>query len=110
MTLFQRLANHDWHFEYSDDHRVWKRGREKQQELKRDLKGMNCPFNLAEIRMAATGMILEDFAQDGDTGYYYRSPRKYKNVAGVLKTSLIERARANEIKRWFDANEGQVRS
>ena len=110
MTLFQRLKNHDWHYAYSDDHKAWKRGRQRQEELKRDLKGMNCPFNLAEIRMTATSMILEDFAEEGDTGYYYRNPRKYKNVAGVLKTSLIERARANEIKSWFEANEDLDRS
>ena len=26
IALDQLLSNHDWHFEYSDDHRVWKRG------------------------------------------------------------------------------------
>jgi len=101
MSLFQRLKNHDWFYGYSDDHRVWRRGRQRQKELARDLEGMNCPYNLAEIRMTVQDMILEDFAEEGDSGYWYRQPRKHKNVAGVLKTSLIERARANEITRWF---------
>ena len=105
MTLFQRLKNHDWYYGYSDDHRVWQRGRQRQQELIRDLEGMGCPYTLSEIRMTVLDMIAEDFAEEGDTGYWYRQPRKYKNVAGVLRTSLIERARADEITRWFEENE-----
>lgn len=34
LTLYQqRLAAHDWSFEYSDDHSAWQRGRAKLQEL-----------------------------------------------------------------------------
>lgn len=29
------LKRHDWHYEYSDDHSVWKRGNEAHKELKR---------------------------------------------------------------------------
>jgi len=25
--FYSMLANHDWYFEYSDDHKVWSRGR-----------------------------------------------------------------------------------
>jgi len=25
-TLIEMLRNHDWYFEYSDDHKVWQRG------------------------------------------------------------------------------------
>jgi hypothetical protein len=25
-NLIEMLRNHDWYFEYSDDHKVWKRG------------------------------------------------------------------------------------
>ena len=25
-TLIDMLRNHDWYFEYSDDHKVWQRG------------------------------------------------------------------------------------
>jgi hypothetical protein len=26
IALVQMLSNHDWHFDHSDDHSVWKRG------------------------------------------------------------------------------------
>lgn len=28
-----RLAHHDWYFDYSDDHRVWKAGQRASEEL-----------------------------------------------------------------------------
>ena len=31
--LKKMLINHDWFYEYSDDHSVWRRGNEKEREL-----------------------------------------------------------------------------
>ena len=30
---FNRLRNHDWYYDYSDDHSVWKRGNESRDRL-----------------------------------------------------------------------------
>jgi 6-phosphogluconate dehydrogenase (decarboxylating) len=30
---FNRLSNHDWYYDYSDDHSVWKRGNEYRDRL-----------------------------------------------------------------------------
>jgi hypothetical protein len=105
MTLLDRLLGHDWFHEHSDDHRVWQRGRSQQAEITRDLKGMNCPFSLTEVRMTCQNMILEDFKQAADSDWWYREPLKNEYMAGVLRTGLIERARAQEIKQWFAENE-----
>jgi hypothetical protein len=32
------LKNHDWYYEMSDDHNVWKRGLENEREIKRLMK------------------------------------------------------------------------
>jgi|MDTB01.2.fsa_nt_gb hypothetical protein len=98
-TLFERLANHDWYFEYSDDQRVWRRGRQKLKELRRDLEGIGCPYSLGEIRMTVHKMIFEDFALEDD-GKYYRQPRE-KYVAGARAQDLITRAKADEVEAWL---------
>ena len=100
-TLLERLRNHDWFYGYADDHRAWKRGRASMLSLKSELASLDCQYDMGDIRRAVTGMIREDFAPD-DTGYWYRQPRKYKNVAGVKEEDLIDRSRAQEIVSWLD--------
>jgi hypothetical protein len=34
----QELRNHDWHYDYSDDYRVWERGSNDRQRLKKIAK------------------------------------------------------------------------
>jgi len=99
-TLLERLRNHDWFYGYADDHRSWKRGRTRMMELKAELKSLECPYDMGDIRKAVTGMIREDFAPD-DSGYWYKQPRKYKNIAGVKEADLIDRSRAEEIVLWL---------
>lgn len=36
-TLEQVLKKHDWYFDYSDDHRVWERGRNEREEIRRQM-------------------------------------------------------------------------
>ena len=100
-TLLERLTNHDWYYAYSDDHRVWKRGRQRQQALQLELEEARCPYTMSEIRMTVHKMILEDFVEE-QPNRWYRHPRKYKNVAPAQRSGLIERARASEITEWFE--------
>ncbi len=102
--LYQRLANHDWYYEYSDDSRVWRRGRQREQALQRELEEARCPYPMHEIRMTVHKMIFEQFELDED-GKYYRQPRQ-KWVAGARAQDLITQARADEIENWlFKADE-----
>ena len=100
-TLFERLRMHDWYHAYSDDHNVWKRGRQRQQTLQRELEEVSCPYTLSEIRMTVHNMILEDFVEE-EPGKWYRHPKKYQNVAPSRRNDLIERSRAEEITTWFE--------
>lgn len=34
-TLETLLKQHDWYYHYSDDHRVWKRGKAQSEEIQR---------------------------------------------------------------------------
>ena len=102
-TLRERLQNFDWFYGYSDDHRVWKRGKAGKASLVSELKSLDCPYEMGDIRMAVTGMVLEDFEPD-ELGWWYRQPKKYKNVAGVREADLIGRSRAEEIVEWLDSN------
>ncbi len=36
-TLESLLKTHDWYYQYSDDHRVWTKGRERADEIQRQL-------------------------------------------------------------------------
>ncbi len=99
-TLLERLKNHDWFYAYSDDHRVWKKGREKEKLLQEDMKNRECPYPLGDVRMTVQNMILEDFVEE-EPDRWYRHPRKYKNVAPTQRHGLIERVRAEEILAWI---------
>ena len=37
-TLESLLKTHDWYYEYSDDHRAWKKGAEERREITRMMK------------------------------------------------------------------------
>jgi hypothetical protein len=99
-TLLERLRNHDWFYAYSDDHRVWKRGCQALKSLSVDLRQLDCPYDIGDIRMTVQNMILEDFVEE-EPNRWYRTPRKYKNVAPTQRHGLIERARAEEILEWI---------
>ena len=102
-TLLERLQSHDWFYGYADDHRVWKKGVAAQRQLVEDLTRIQCPYDLQEIRKAVQDMVVEDFAEEGDHGYWYRQPRLYENVAGVRFEDLITSERRDEIIAWFKA-------
>ena len=102
--LLKRLTNHDWFYGYADDHRAWKRGAAKQREILRDLEEMECPYDLGDIRKTVQRMIFEDFTQE-DNGYWYRHPKKYKNVAGCRKSELIKREHADNILSWINSQD-----
>ncbi len=36
-VLENLLSNHDWYYMYSDDHKVWKRGRDQAEEIQRQM-------------------------------------------------------------------------
>ena len=103
-TLLTQLARHDWFYEYSDDHRVWKRGHLRHKELVDELNRAECPYNIAEVRMSVQEMILEDFVEE-EPGKWYRHPRKYKAVAPTRRENLIERSRAEEVIAWIRAQD-----
>ena len=49
MVQFERLLKtHDWYFEYSDDHRVWQRGRDERDEIRRQ-RDILCGLGMDEI-------------------------------------------------------------
>ena len=52
-TLEKLLKTHDWYYEYSDDHRVWQRGRDERDEIRRQ-QDICCGLGLGDI---ATAMV-----------------------------------------------------
>ena len=51
MTLERLLKTHDWYYNYSDDHSVWKRGVEQRDEIRRQ-QDICCGLGLGEIAQA----------------------------------------------------------
>ena len=100
-TLLETLRNHDWYYMYSDDHRVWDRGRVRHLELRKRVERLNCPWTLDELRRAVQEMIFEDFAEE-EPGKWYRQPRKYKNIAPTQRDELMHRADQVQILAWIE--------
>ena len=96
----KRLKNHDWYYGYSDDHKVWTRGRNASAALRKTKEELDCPFTMNELKTWAHKMILEDFAEE-EPGCWYRQPRKYKHVAPAKREELMPRAFHDEINRWM---------
>jgi hypothetical protein len=47
-TLEKLLKTHDWTYQYSDDHRAWKRGNEQAEEIRRQMN-ICCGLGLDNI-------------------------------------------------------------
>ena len=103
-SLLERLRNHDWFYAYSDDSRVWKKGREKEKLLQEDMKNRECPYPLGDVRMTVQNMILEDFTER-ETNRWFRDPENSRNFAPVMRRDLIERERAEEIIQWIESQD-----
>ena len=95
-----KLRQHDWYYGYSDDHRVWTRGRNQMQALRTAHEDLECPFTMADLNTWAHNMILEDFAEE-TPGEWYRQPRKYKCIAPTQRKDLMTRAFHDEITQWM---------
>ena len=39
--LAQKLQYHDWYYNYSDDHSVWRRGEERSAQIQSEMKYLN---------------------------------------------------------------------
>tara|TARA_A100000164_G_scaffold301265_1_gene276390 strand:+ start:58 stop:393 length:336 start_codon:yes stop_codon:yes gene_type:complete len=104
LTLMQRLKRHDWYYAYSDDHRVWKSGLNEERRLNGLVAELNCPYTLAQLRMAVQNMVLEEFSEEAP-GEWYRQPRKYKNVAPTGRPDLMHRADQVQVLAWIEIQE-----
>ena len=101
-SLYLQLKGHDWFFGYADDHRAWKRGRQRQQQLEALVEKLGCPYPLNDLRMAVQEMVVEDFAEE-TPGNWYRQPKVYKNVAPVKRSQLLHRADQVQILAWVES-------
>lgn len=96
----KRLRSHDWYYGYSDDHRVWTRGRDASRALRVTHEELDCPFNMGLLEKWAHNMVVEQFAEE-EPGEWYRQPHKYKCVAPVKHEDLITQAQHDEITQWM---------
>ena len=95
-----KLKNHDWYYGYSDDHRVWTRGRDAAGRLRRAHEALDCPFDMGLLQKWAFNSIVEQFAEE-EPGKWYRQPRKYKSIAPTKFEDLITQAQHDEITQWM---------
>ena len=102
-TLYERLKNFDWYYGYSDDHRVWKRGRANFDRLNLDLESLDCPFDIGDLRRAAYEQV-DDLYKEHEDGRYYKPEVKVKwtNVASTPLDDMITRDKYNEILEWLE--------
>jgi hypothetical protein len=100
-TLMEQLKRHDWYYAYSDDHRVFTAGSSESRRLSQKVESLNCPYSMAQLRMAVHNMVVEEFAEE-QPGEWYRQPRKYKNMAASRREELIHRADQVQILAWIE--------
>jgi len=96
----QKLRQHDWYYGYSDDHRVWTRGRNQMKLLRESHDFLSCPFEMSLLEKWAHNMILENFVEE-NPGEWFRKGRKYKCVAPTKREGLITQAQHDEITQWM---------
>jgi hypothetical protein len=101
-SLYLQLKGHDWYYGYSDDHRMWKRGRERQQHLEALVKKLGSPFPLNELRMAVQEMVVEDF-EEQSPGNWYPKGNTYKNIAPTKRSGLMHRADQVQVLAWIES-------
>ena len=95
------LRRHDWYYAYSDDHSVWRRGRDQAAALNASHSALECPFDMATLRKWAHDMVVDHFAEE-EPGNWYRQPRLYKCVAPTQRAELITNEEHNNISRWME--------
>ena len=49
-TLEKMIANQDWYYQYSDDHRVYSKGESDFMHLDALRKKLSCPYSMAELQ------------------------------------------------------------
>jgi len=96
----KQLLSHDWYYSYSDDPSYWRRGVEELSSLKCLHKELVCPFSLVQLRMWATGMVVEKFAEE-EPGRWFMQPRG-EYAASVTRQELIPQFLVREIDKWVD--------
>jgi hypothetical protein len=101
------LRAFDWGYEYSDDHRVYTRGRLGRDKLLRMHKELHCPFDLHQLQKWAGHMLFEDFVIESHDGLYYRRSCKYKNMAGLKRSDLMTQSEYDAVTNWFADNDAK---
>ena len=96
----RKIKSHDWYYGYSDDHRVWTRGKDASRVLRVTHEELDCPFDMGLLEKWAHNMILEEFAEE-EPGDWYRQPKKYSCIAPTKREGLITQALHDEITQWF---------
>ena len=99
-TFGSRVKSHDWYYGYSDDHRVWTRGRDQAAIIRRYHEDLSCPFDMNLLNKWAHNMILEDF-EEMEPGKWWKVPRKYSCIAASKREDLITQAQHDEITQWM---------
>tara|TARA_B100000674_G_C37680392_1_gene841253 strand:+ start:453 stop:803 length:351 start_codon:yes stop_codon:yes gene_type:complete len=95
-----KLRQHDWYYGYSDDHRVWTRGRNQMQVLRTAHEDLECPFDMKLLEKWAHKMIVENFKEE-EPGKWYPNPRKYSCIAPTPREGLITQAQHDEVTQWM---------
>ncbi len=96
----RKIKSHDWYYGYSDDHRVWTRGKDASRVLRVTHEELDCPFDMGLLEKWAHNMILEEFAEE-EPGDWYRQPKKYSCIAPTKHKDLITQAQHDEITQWM---------
>lgn len=58
-ALIDKLIHHDWYYEYSDDHRVWKQGRDEVEEIAKIMQKANLSEEeLTSLRKQVLAIVM----------------------------------------------------
>ena len=103
-SLFKdMLANHDWYYAFSDDHRVYNRGRESYYALMDAARALKCPWTLFKMQKYISGLVVTNYYQP-DTSkneWYHNSTTNTRWSIGITEDMLLSEEEYNKINSWI---------
>lgn len=101
---FQEMLNsHDWYYAFSDDHRVYNRGRDSYCKMMDTAKALDCPWPLRIMGNYVNGKVISKYFQPDPSKdfWYHESVTDTKWAMSLQKIDLLSQEDYNKINSWI---------
>ena len=98
------LIDHDWYYAFSDDNRVFWKGRDSYYALMDIAKALDCPWPLRVMGNYINGKVVSKYFQPNPNEdlWYHESVTDTKWAASLQRIDLLSQEDYNKINSWFE--------